>query len=475
MTQRFFARALFLGLSAVALASLAASPLAANDSDQLVVHEWGTFTSLNDDQGRQLGGINIDDEPVPKFVHNLHRYVLASSHTLAKIQSKGVPQRHPYVTLRLETPVLYFYPPKTETDPFQVDVDVAFRGGWLTEFYPRAEASAPGLKQHSFEFGPITSQTTSTLSWHNVTVGSQATGPRTDEHVWTAPRLTQSAGLAMPNGEAEKYLFYRGVGNFNAPLSIAHDRARGELKLRGNFQDALKSDQQAKISALWLVHIKPDGATAFRRLPAVTVDNRPDRVLATANSGFAPADYSPDNLIALRAEMHKSLVADGLFGDEATAMLSTWERAYFKKPGLRVFFTVPRPWTDHYLPLTISRPADITRVMIGRVELISPEQRESLAKLSQIQVSDGQWTRKVWDSPHAGKFVSGHSDYGDLGVQIPPDYQTYLDLGRFRNALVIAECRARPTPSLRKFIDLYGLEEFDVPGESNPDRSPSPQ
>jgi hypothetical protein len=30
----------------------------------LVVHEWVTFTSLQDEQGNAIGGINTDDEPV---------------------------------------------------------------------------------------------------------------------------------------------------------------------------------------------------------------------------------------------------------------------------------------------------------------------------------------------------------------------------------------------------------------------------
>ena len=45
-------------------------------SNELVVHEWGTFTTLQDEKGARLSGINVDDEPVPKFVHNLSRYLL---------------------------------------------------------------------------------------------------------------------------------------------------------------------------------------------------------------------------------------------------------------------------------------------------------------------------------------------------------------------------------------------------------------
>jgi len=36
-----------------------------------VIHEWGTFTALQDEEGRAVAGINVDDEPVPGFVHDV--------------------------------------------------------------------------------------------------------------------------------------------------------------------------------------------------------------------------------------------------------------------------------------------------------------------------------------------------------------------------------------------------------------------
>src|SRR5688572_28805150 len=81
-------------------------------SDRLVVHEWGTFTALQDEQGRTIRGINTDDEPLPTFVHNAHRGVLQSPSDIPPVQFKGVSRVHPDVIVRLETPVLYFYPPK---------------------------------------------------------------------------------------------------------------------------------------------------------------------------------------------------------------------------------------------------------------------------------------------------------------------------------------------------------------------------
>ena len=59
--------------------------------DKLVVHEWGTFTSLQNGNGTPIGGINIDDEPLPPFVHNLNPFVLIQPHAVSRYMSKGAP------------------------------------------------------------------------------------------------------------------------------------------------------------------------------------------------------------------------------------------------------------------------------------------------------------------------------------------------------------------------------------------------
>jgi len=56
-------------------------------------------------------------------------------------------------------------------------------------------------------------------------------------------------------------------------------------------------------------------------------------------------------------------------------MLSTWEASYFKSPGMRVFFQAPRDWIDRRLPITLSVPARVERVMIGRIDLVTPRSR----------------------------------------------------------------------------------------------------
>lgn len=436
-------------------------------AEALRVHEWGTFTALQNEKGEALPGINIDDEPLPAFCHNLYPWALQSASHGSSIRMKAAPARHPYVTLRLETPVLYFHPAAGEAMPFAVDVSVSFRGGWLTEFYPHAEPDEPGLSRNAFNFGPITPATVGSLSWRGVQVGTEGPGPETAEHVWLAPRDVRAASVTVPaqtskdhEPENERFLFYRGVGNRTVPLRVSDDVAGGMLSLRGQCADVLRHGQSMRVPAIWLVHIRRDGTLAFRALDPLTLTDDTRSVLITTSSRFPEAEYSAGRLEELKAKMHAALLPEGLYDDEATAMLNTWNRAYFQSPGLRLFFLVPRVWTDAVLPLKLSRPAELERVMMGRIELISAEQRQLLAKLAATPVSNPVWLDTIPASPNAVKFREGRSDFGDLGVPIPADYQTYLDLGRFRNALLLAEQRVRPAPHLQEFINAYELSAY---------------
>jgi hypothetical protein len=295
-----------------------------------------------------------------------------------------------------------------------------------------------------------------------LTVGTSESGPETASHVWLAPRNVNAASVKA-GGESEKYLFYRGVGNFSAPLSISTDPLHDKLNIRGRFDEVLDSRETTKISRVWLIHVRSDGSSAYRSIGPVMVTADRNAQVAEMPASFAEREFSLGNLANLCDELHAALVKEGLYADEASALVETWRAAYFKSAGLRAFFVVPRVWTDHYLSLSVSKPAEIARVMVGRIELISPEQRELLEKLAKTPVSNPDWIGRIPNSENMVKFISGHSDFGDLGVKIPDDFQTYLDLGRFRDALVLEQQRRHPSDSLAKFIDAYDLQSFDVP------------
>ncbi|MEJ0000050.1 MAG: hypothetical protein WDO13_13295 [Verrucomicrobiota bacterium] len=130
----------------------------------------------------------------------------------------------------------------------------------------------------------------------------------------------------------EHFLFYRGVGHLDSPLRHRWDFA-GLVGTRTHFVFS-KSNPHDAYPASWLWRSRPTaGAPIPRR-------KRPGTRLTA--SSFYEREFSADNLAKLKASMHAALVDAGLFDDEATAMLNTWELSYFKSPGLRFFYIVPR-------------------------------------------------------------------------------------------------------------------------------------
>lgn len=202
-------------LGATALVLLAAA--VPRSSETLVVHEWGTFTSFQDPDGATIAGINVDDEPVPSFVHRLNGLPILTAGSYPAAWSQGAPRCHPGVTLRLETPVLYFYPHSAFRSEQLIEVEASFPSGWLTEFFPFAAADVPGFPD------TLNAATRGSLKWSDLRLSQPGSPklPQTSERVWLAPRKVQSAVVTTANGEeAEKYLFYRGVAHLDAPLAV---------------------------------------------------------------------------------------------------------------------------------------------------------------------------------------------------------------------------------------------------------------
>jgi hypothetical protein len=125
----------------------------------------------------------------------------------------------------------------------------------------------------------------------------------------------------------------------------------------------------ATIAAAWLVDVRSNGTAAFHALGPLTISKAARSVELANIPLFADADYKAEAIADLRASMKRSLVSAGLFDDEAAAMLDTWSDSYFKSPGLRALYLVPRAWTDYFLPLDISVPTTLTRVLVGRIDL----------------------------------------------------------------------------------------------------------
>lgn len=456
-------------LIAAIAALLPAAAGAQEKRERWRIHEWGTFSALQTEGGAPLGWINTEDEPVPKFCHRLSRNLLVPVDDLAPTYAKDAPRAHPDVILRLETPVVYFHPPANATLPQKVDFRVDFRGGWLTEYYPDAQVGAPGLQNRTFRYGRLNPDTQGSLDWKGLLVGKEGTFPKTDDRVWLAPRHVKAAPITAAGGESERFLFYRGIAYSPAPLITRRSGDGRTLSIHGNLPPDLARHAPLRMPKLWLADIREDGSTAFRTIPGQKVGAGRLPEITAVPATFEEKEYSIARLGALRSEMHEGLVADGLHSDEADALLNTWDASYFRSHGMRLFFLVPRAWTDYVLPIKTSLDADIARVMVGRLELITPKQRTALKRIRETQTPSSVWYQDwVAKNPDAWKRFQQKREEGNLQalreekIEIPDDYRAYLELGRFRNALVLDELKRNPTEGLRKFVDAYDLHEARV-------------
>ena len=388
----------------------------------LVIHEWGTFTNLQDESGNSVGGINSDDEPLPKFAHDLawNWNVGDAASQQNNRMKQGYPRCHPDVTIRLETPVLYFHPAPGAPTP-AVNVEVQFRGGYLTQYYPSAVTGK--IEDH------ISTDTVSGLQWHDLRLGLDKSGPQTDSHVWTAPRRVDAATVTTLDDETEKFLFYRGVGHIDAPLRLI--RSGAAIEIHGQLGPRFASGTQLKIPRLWFCEFHEEGRCVFRELSPLTVSADSRKTLVTTSADFAGEDFTDQHLVELKKNMRAALIAEGLFPDEADALLSTWELSYFKSSGVRLFYIVPREWTEHYLPLKTSADAPVIRVMVGRIDLVTPEHRRLLRQIA---------------------------DNTDVIANDAEAWKLYDHLGRFRNALLLDERARRPGKSLDAFVNAHGLD-----------------
>jgi hypothetical protein len=194
------------------------------------------------------------------------------------------------------------------------------------------------------------------IAWDGVTISPslRAEFPRQphDSHYYAA-RMTSATPLRVqtPAGEQhEKFLFYRGVSTFRVPVSAT-----------------LTADGKVQIEN-----------TAEEEIPnTILFERRGDQVGYRIGDAVAKetALEQPElngNVDDLGRELVGMLVRQGLYLDEAQAMVETWRGSWFEE-GSRLIYIVPEKFVNGILPLSIQpAPAQIARVFVGRLELVTP-------------------------------------------------------------------------------------------------------
>lgn len=390
---------------AATTANLLQSELAA---PAYTLHEWGTFTSVSGSDGKLLNGLDREEEHLPSFVYALDGM---HNHRLIRPGSKGISYIRPLrnVTIKMETPVIYFY---SET-PFRAQVKVDFQGGSISQWYPQrssgetapivqrgtpaspiavlSASAAPvrataqsvpaapqgqrSLPAQNFQgFGGIDFQSPrrGSITW-NVDVldkdANRGLAFKPGETLnWIRPR-TSAANLLKVGNEYEDYLFYRGVGNFALPINLSVDQDE-VLKITNNSKE--------QVPFLFVHEITADHKTRFLAIP---------QGITSGGSIEIPVAELKSTVhwqASIYQQMLSGLTDTGLYPAEANGMIQTWWKSYFTTPGLRVFWVVPRSDTEAILPLSVNpAPKQLVRTLVGRSEVLRPSFEKTLVEAYQ--------------------------------------------------------------------------------------------
>jgi uncharacterized protein YgbK (DUF1537 family) len=78
------------------------------------------------------------------------------------------------------------------------------------------------------------------------------------------------------------------------------------------------------------------------------------------------------NFASLQEDLEGMLRSQGMFAQEARAMVDTWKDSWFEQ-GTRVFYIVPSHTVDSTLPLEVApKPVAVARAFAGRMEVLTP-------------------------------------------------------------------------------------------------------
>jgi len=307
----------------------------------LTVHEWGTFTAIAGKDGRAVEWLPLG---LPRFPPStdLPQFVEHIDGVNFKLGLRG--------TIRMETPVLYFYSPRDMT----VSAKVSFSKGLITEWYPRADRVQPGGVAPSTSLSQLSED--GSITWNHVTVSPNLAGEFPSDvqpNRYYAARETASTPLRVQTNageQQEKFLFYRGVSASPLPLSA---------KLISDGKLVVKSLTGDEIPNAILFERRGD-RVGYRLTGALTDETTVDPPALTGSAD------------SLHGDLEEILVGQGLYRDEAHAMVETWKDSWFEE-GSRLVYIVPRGFIDGVLPLTIDpAPGQIVRVFVGRLEIVTP-------------------------------------------------------------------------------------------------------
>jgi hypothetical protein len=346
-----------------------------------IVHEWGTNTLVVGSDGSAQRGLHHEEEDLPPFVYDRMKAAKLPGATSVEV--------------KMETPITYFY----SDVPLSVKVAIDFPKGVFTQWYPAVAGFYPNVAKPQaagqpdwadpvldvdFPFqGPTCAAkygavANGLLDWGTVQVLGRdedvsALYPlaTTKDYTWGYARKAASNAVRVEGvpgaseAQHEGFLFYRGLGNFEPAAKVT--ASLGPEGYDGGVT-VHNTDPAHALGPVFVLHVHGEKGGFAIAPEGVAADGSVTRAVGLAE--LVPFEtYIP----ALAKAMTSALDAAGLYHDEAVAMVETWQRQWFTTPGVRVLYLAPQAWTDAQIPLhVVPAPESVLRVMVMRVELITP-------------------------------------------------------------------------------------------------------
>ena len=399
-------------------------PVLSQESSSYIAHEWGTFTTLQRSNGERLNGLFKDEEVLPSFVksisfHNKKDIPNDKGYDLVSTELRNV-------SVKMETPVIYFYSDKAR----QVHVDIEFAGGSISQWYPDRTNGEVNPDVPMLDFAE---ERTGWIEWDATILAPEDQASYTNDisletPQWVRPRATQSNLIRGSDENVEKFLFYRGIGNFEVPLKVEFN-TEDNLVLTNQGGDKLSyvmvyQKEHNQPATIWWAGELHGNYTKVVQRDGVVNNN--------------------ENMQNGLLEFENALVKAGLYREEAKAMLETWKESYFEREGLKVFWIAPSAFTNRILPLKITPPPDeLRRIIVGRSEVLTPEFEEILNDLSSDEFNQlwgqdrfyyayvesrssepiSEWTSTISDG-YFGRISTDHIPF----VAVPNPFQNKISI-----------------------------------------------
>lgn len=347
------------------------NPNPSPSTKKFVVHEWGTFTSVLGSDGERLGGLHHEEELLPSFI--VGRDLLKETSFIPGGSghcrpSKGMPvcddapastfQVTPeHVTQKMETPVLYFY----SDEKVQAKVSVRFPQGVISQYYPAPISFYPAI-------GNLRSLGEGLVNFDVEVTTEKLALPKVESGNVYGPAREVASNDIRSGNQNERFIFYRGLGDFVTALHISSSVGGGVFleNVGSKISQVILLDVTSTTGA-----VKALGAMEYQQQMHV--------------NGKALSDFRSQKLphAEFEAQAQKvivdALIASGLYPDESLAMFNTWKTSYLKSHGLRALYVLSRQETDHLLPIAVSpKPSELVRTLVGRIEILHAEEEQQM-------------------------------------------------------------------------------------------------